>query len=107
MKFLTIPKLFAKLIISTVPEEEANRNIREKLRQTNPKTTFIATAEQPRTALDLYAEGVDYVIIPHHLGGSFVSTIIKAFGTNREKYKDAGKEHYKELKKARNDSSYA
>ena len=96
----------AKLIISTVPEEEANRNIREKLRQTNPRTTFIATAEQPRTALDLYAEGIDYVIIPHHLGGKLISTMIEAFDTSKDKFKQAGKEHLKELKEAKKNSSY-
>src|SRR3989344_613784 len=64
-----------KLIISTMPEEEANLNIRDRIKQINSKITFIATAEQPRYALDLYESGVDYVIVPHHLGGKFVSTI--------------------------------
>ena len=57
--------------------------------------------------MDLYDAGVDYVIIPHHLGGSFVSTIIQAFGTNKGKYKQAGRDHYKELKKAKEDSNFA
>jgi len=71
-----------------------------------PANTFIATAEQPRHALDLYNAGADYVIIPHHLGGKFISTVIEAFGTQREKYKQAGKDHYKELKRARTNSNF-
>ena len=95
-----------KIIISTIPDEASNLAIREILKETNSKATFLATAEQPRSALDLYEQGVDYVIIPHHLGGSFISTLIRAFGTSREKYKKAGKDHYNELKKARNNSNF-
>ncbi|MEK6850574.1 MAG: cation:proton antiporter family protein [Nanoarchaeota archaeon] len=97
----------AKIVISTIPDEASNLTIRDRLKETNSKAVFLASAEQPRTALDLYESGVDYVIIPHHLGGSFVSTIVEAFGTSRKKYKSAGKEHYKELKKARNSSAYS
>ncbi len=101
-----IPVHRAKMIISTIPDESSNRAIREMLKERNSKATFLATAEQPRAALDLYEAGVDYVIIPHHLGGSFVSTIIRAFGTNKDKYRKAGKDHYHELKKAKNNSSF-
>ena len=96
----------SKIIISTIPQEEANSTIREHLKKVNSKATFIATAEQPRAALDLYEQGVDYVIVPHHLGGSFVSTIVQAFGTDKEKYKKAGKDHYKELKSAKDSSTF-
>ena len=102
-----IPIEKSKIVISTIAEEEANLTIREKLKKTNSKAVFLATADQPRSAIDLYEEGVDYVIIPHHLGGSFVSTIIQAFGTSREKYKEAGKDHYRELKKARKNSTFS
>jgi hypothetical protein len=96
----------AKLVISTIPDESSNLMIRERLREINSKAVFLASAEQPRVAIDLYSAGVDYVIIPHHLGGSFVSTLVEAFGTNKDKYKNAGKEHFKELKKARNNSTF-
>jgi len=101
-----IPLDKAKLIISTIPEEEANLSIREKLKDSNSKAAFIATAEQPRQALDLYSSGIDYVIIPHHLGGSLVSTMVQAFSTDKNKYKQAGKDHYKELKDAKNSSTF-
>ena len=95
-----------KLIISTVPDEASNLNIKDRLNKINSKATFIATSEQPRYALDLYKAGADYVIIPHHLGGKFLSTIIQAFGTNKQKYKEAGKAHYKELKESKTNSNY-
>ena len=101
-----IPLEKAKLIISTIPDESSNLNIHEKLKEMNSKAIFIATAEQPRIAIDLYKQGVDYVIIPHHLGGDLMSTIIKAFGTDKEKYKKLGKEHKEQLKKAKNNSTF-
>jgi len=96
----------AKLIISTIPDEESNLNIRDFLKKTNSKAVFIATAEQPRQAVDLYEKGIDYVIVPHHLGGDLFSTIIKAFKTEHAKYRELGKQHFNELKKAKNDSSF-
>jgi len=96
----------AKLIISTVNDEAANISIKEILKEVESKATFIATAEQPRAAMDLYGLGADYVIIPHHLGGDYVSHLIDKFGNNYSKFKDLGKAHMKELIKAREESSF-
>jgi Kef-type K+ transport system membrane component KefB len=96
----------AKLIISTVNDESANIAIKEILKEVESKATFIATAEQPRAAMDLYDIGADYVIIPHHLGGDYVSHLIDKFGNNYNKFKDLGKSHMKELIKAREESSF-
>lgn len=101
-----LPISNAKLIISTIPEESANLNLMEHLKEIKSKAVFVATAEQPRQALDLYIKGIDYVIVPHHLGGDLFSTIISAFKTDKEKYHSLGKQHLSELKKARNNSSF-
>ena len=92
--------------MSTIPDEESNLTILEVLKEKKSKAAFIATAEQPRIALDLYKAGADYVIIPHHLGGEYSSRLIEDFGVNKEKYKKIGKEHFKELNKARDNSSF-
>jgi Kef-type K+ transport system membrane component KefB len=102
-----LPLQDAKLIISTIPEEEANITIRDAIKKVNSRATFIATAEQPRQAIDLYEQGIDYVIVPHHLGGSFISTIIEAFKTDKTKYAKAGKDHYRELKAAKDNSTFS
>ncbi|MEK6927868.1 MAG: cation:proton antiporter family protein [Nanoarchaeota archaeon] len=96
----------AKLVISTVTDEESNLTIEDYLKYTNSEAVFIATAEQPRQAMDLYEKGIDYVIVPHHLGGDLFSTIVKAFKTEKAKYHDLGKQHYHELKKAKDSSSF-
>lgn len=102
-----IPLDKAKLIISTIPEEAANISIKEMLVQLDADAAFISTAEQPRVALDLYAQGVDYVLIPHHLGGEYAAKMIEKFGTSKEKYKQWGKVHRKELDKAKGSSTYS
>jgi len=97
----------AKLIISTIPDESANLSVIRKLRSSKASTIFIATAEQPRDAVDLYDHGADYVIIPHHLGGDYVASMIKEFRTSKSRYEHIGKEHLKSLRKARAYSKFS
>jgi hypothetical protein len=80
--------------------------IEEATREANKKTIFVATAEQPRQAIDLYKSGVDYVLIPHHLGGEYASHLIKEFGTNKKKYDKLGKEHKIHLERSRKNSTF-
>jgi Kef-type K+ transport system membrane component KefB len=95
-----------KIIISTIPEEFSNLAIKEKLNEINSDAIFIATSEQPRIALDLYKQGIDYVIIPHHLGGEYAANMIKNFYTDKQKYKEAGRNHLKELKDSKKNSNF-
>jgi Kef-type K+ transport system membrane component KefB len=96
----------AKLVISTIPDENSTLKIKEMLNEKKSKAVFIATAEEPRVALDLYEAGIDYVIIPHHLGGEYASFIIKQFGDKKDRYKKMGAEHFRHLKSAKNKSNY-
>lgn len=101
-----LPLSKAQLIISTIPDLHVNLTIQEMLKTQNYKGIFIATAEQPYFALELYKAGVDYVIIPHHLGGDLMASVIKAFKTESSKYKKLGKEHALELLKGKESSTY-
>jgi Kef-type K+ transport system membrane component KefB len=96
----------AKLIISTIPEESANITIIKRLEELGSKAVFIATAEQPRAALDLYHAGADYVLIPHHLGGEYAAKIIEDFKLNKEKYDKIGKEHKHSLELLKRNSTF-
>lgn len=101
-----IPLGKAKLIISTVPDESSNRVINEKLKQINSDTIFVATSEHAHLALDLYKEGVDYVLLPHQLGGEYAAHMIKKFGVDKKEYKHAGDKHLRELENGKENSSY-
>ncbi len=96
----------AKLIISTIPDENSNLCIKEHLKRIKSSTAFIATAEEPRDAEILYKSGVDYVLIPHHLGGEYAAHMIERFHVNRDKYREEGRKHFKELKEAKRKSKY-
>lgn len=96
----------AKMIISTLSEEAPNMAIIEHLRAHNSETILLATAANPRDALDLYDKGADYVAIPHHIGGEYVSKMIEKYNQNKKMYEKIGKEHIKELKKGKDKSRY-
>lgn len=95
-----------KVIISTIPDKDVNIVIKEKLKKVHSNAAFIATAEQSVNALDLYKEGADYVIIPHHLGGEYAADMIKKFHIDRSRYKEQGRKHIQELKKGKNNSIF-
>lgn len=95
-----------KMIISTIPDDDSNLSIRNRLKEIKSDATFIATTEQPRNALDLYKEGIDYVLVPQHLGGDYVAHMLEEYHLNKSLYKEAGKKHRKELSEARKDSRF-
>ncbi|MSS74997.1 hypothetical protein EXS73_02180 [Candidatus Pacearchaeota archaeon] len=101
-----LPLDTAKIVISTISDVQANLTIQEHLKTIKSKASYLATAEQPHTALDLYKSGVDYVIIPHHLGGDLVASIVKAFKLDQGKYKKLGKDHLLQLLKGKESSTY-
>lgn len=107
-EFLTeLPLDKTKIIISTIPDPQVNLTIQEHLKTIRSKATYLATAEQPYAALDLYKAGVEYVIIPHHLGGDLVASIVKAFKLDQGKYKKLGKDHLMQLLKGKESSTFS
>lgn len=85
----------ATLIVSTIPEKETNQLIMEIMRTNKSKTIVILTARQIEDALELYEMGANYVILPHFLGGEYVSNLIQEARRNRRLYE---KEKKRELK---------
>lgn len=67
----------AKVVISTVPQYQINVALAKKIRQINKKGVLFFTTDQHQSAVELYNAGVDYVIMPHHLGGHFVASILE------------------------------
>jgi len=58
----------------------------------------ILTARQISDALELYKAGADYVILPHFLGGEYVSKMIEKAQANQEIYSIERKKEIKELR---------
>ncbi len=70
----------AKLVISTVPDVEAQVMLLKQLKRHRAKPIVILVAHQVEEALLLYKQGATYVILPHFLGGNYASQLIEAHG---------------------------
>ncbi|MCK4670859.1 MAG: cation:proton antiporter [Nanoarchaeota archaeon] len=66
----------AKLLISTIPDYFDNRLLLRRAKTENPAISVFVTSHDVNEALSLYDAGADYVIMPHILGGKYVSLII-------------------------------
>jgi len=88
----------AELVISTIPESETNLLINRSIRSRNPDVIVIVIAHRVGDALSHYDAGVDYVILPHFLGGKYASEIIVKFGTDKSKYTTLRAKHMEHLK---------
>ncbi len=70
----------AKLVISTIPDSilvgTDNLRLIRHIRNMNPDTRIIVTAESTKRALNMYAEGADYVFMPRILTAKHLVSII-------------------------------
>jgi Kef-type K+ transport system membrane component KefB/voltage-gated potassium channel Kch len=65
-----------KLVVSTIPEFEANLMVLERIKRINPNIVVIVAGRHISEATKLYKLGADYVILPHFLGGEYVAKMI-------------------------------
>jgi Kef-type K+ transport system membrane component KefB/Trk K+ transport system NAD-binding subunit len=84
----------AKVVVSTIPDKEVNSLILEIINKKNKNSVKILTARQIKDAIDLYKEGADYIIMPHFLGGEYVSKLIEKSKSKKSSYE---KEKIKEI----------
>jgi Kef-type K+ transport system membrane component KefB len=89
------------LVISTIPDVEANAVILKAIEDNGIKAIVILTAHHNEDALELYEMGADYVIIPHFLGGSYASTLIEEFDGKPEHFLKEKISHINELHRRR------
>lgn len=82
-----------KLVVSTMTEYEATRQMVSNVRRINPNTVIICHAENQTQALELYELGATYVMIPHHIGSEKVSAFINQKGLDREEFEHFRKRH--------------
>ena len=88
----------AKIVISTVPTKSDNMLLIDFARKENNKIIILVTASQIQEALDLYDAGADYVVMPHFLGGNYVSVLIEKFDEGLNKLLQHKFQHIKELR---------
>ncbi|MCA9497274.1 MAG: cation:proton antiporter [Nanoarchaeota archaeon] len=88
----------AKLIISTIPDYETSMILIKEIKKVNLSATIILTSNDIDNALELYKSGADYVILPHFLGGEYVSTLIENFEGNFDNVLKEKVKHINDLK---------
>ncbi len=67
----------AKLVISTVLDIHDNFILAEVAKKPPIRTRLVVAAYDERQAEELYEKGVDYVILPHFIGGLHLSKLFK------------------------------
>lgn len=91
-----------ELVISTIPQVDVNILLAEKIRSANKKTVVVMTSHSIDDSFTLYEAGVDYVIMPHFLGGEHASALIERFGVDINKFLKEKLKHIEELNQRRN-----
>jgi hypothetical protein len=87
----------AKLIVSTIPDFEANDFLVSKIRKVNPKAIIVTIAQRIKNAQKLYKHGASYVVMPHHMGGNYGAMLIAKHGHDTKKFDIEKIKHLKHL----------
>jgi hypothetical protein len=88
----------AKMIISTIPDTEANLLLIKRVRESNKKAIIIVVSHQIEGAMKLYESGATYVLMPYFLGGECASTLIEKYGMNLNDFLKEKAMHISHLK---------
>ncbi len=87
----------AELVVSTVPDLETNLVILSCAKRGGQGPTVMVVAHRITNALELYAAGADYVILPHFLGGAHAASMVRKFTKNATVLQDLRGEHIQHL----------
>lgn len=88
----------AQLIISTLPEADDQKTMITTVRQAGGRAIIIATLYHSAHLDELYAAGADYVILPHLLGGEWISAVLKNRPWTGQTFKKLRAEQKEEMK---------
>lgn len=98
VEFLSeLPLEKSQLIISTLPEFDDQKTMIQHVRAKNKKVHIIANLYYKEHLHELYAIGTDYVMMPHLLGGQWISEILKEHKWNKTTFKKIREAQKKEM----------
>ena len=87
-----------QMIISTIPSVRINNTLIAKARDLNKKAVVIVVSHHIEEAIQLYKAGATYVVMPHMVGGSHTSNMIKKYGVDVTKFFQERTAHIKILR---------
>ncbi len=88
----------SRLIISTIPEADDQKTMIQYVRKHNKKAVVVANLYHNTYLDDLYEAGANYVMMPHLLGGQWISDVLKDHPWTKHTFKDLKKEQKDEMK---------
>lgn len=83
----------AKLVISTIPDVSANRDMMEYLKSKRSKASVIVTAKNVHDAKKLYESGATFVIVPGLMSAELFSTMFKSKKLKKTSWTASAKKH--------------
>lgn len=86
-----------ELVVSTIPDAEANLLIVRSVRAQSPNALLMVVAHKVGDAIEHYQEGVDYVILPHFLGGEYAAQLSIELQDDRGKIPAVREKHIESL----------
>lgn len=87
-----------EIVVSTIPDMETNQLIHRMIKSHKPGAICICIAHQISDALTHYERGIDYVIMPHFLGGHYAAQLVSDLQGDKHKYAKFKEGHIKELR---------
>lgn len=93
-----LPLSKVKMVVSTIPDFEINAAIVRKVRDVNSSAVLVVVSHHAEEAIELYAKGASYVILPYLLGGYHASMLIEKHGLSFDKFLKEKIKHLKHLK---------
>lgn len=91
----------AKLVVSTIPDIDANTFLLSKVRSENKDSMVILLSYSINEAIRLYELGATYVVLPHFISGEFAANLAEQAGLDVNNVKDKREEHIVYLKERR------
>lgn len=99
IEFLSeLPLEKARLIIMTIPEPEDQKILAGQVRKLSAKPIIIGNLNHTNYLDDLYEAGVNYVMLPHLLGGQWMAEVLKNHPWTKNTFKQLRQEQKEEMK---------
>lgn len=93
-----LPLAAYRMVLSTIRSFEATSLLLREIRAQNQQAVIVVLSESTQDALALYELGATYVITPHTLSGHHVSSLVKEYGFDQEKFSSARERHVHDLR---------
>ncbi len=92
-----------QLAVSTIPSSETNLLIHRAVKAVSPEAIVMVVAHRVIDALSHYDEGIDYVILPHFLGGKYAAELVQRYRADKSRYETLRTRHIEHLKSRTSD----